>query len=118
MIFVADEGIDRIIVDRLRTDGHDVHYVAEMNPGISDEEVLDLAASRGALLVTSDKDFGELVFRQGRLTAGIVLVRLPGVPPDEKAALILAVVRRHGHELGEAFTVVTPSLVRVRPRRV
>jgi len=61
---LADEGVDRQIVARLRRDGHNVRYVAEMSPGIPDEAVLD-AANRGeALLLTADKDFGELVFRQ------------------------------------------------------
>jgi predicted nuclease of predicted toxin-antitoxin system len=60
---VCDEGVDRQVVDRLRRDGHDVAYVAELNPGITDEDVLAIAEDRRALLLVSDKDFGELVFR-------------------------------------------------------
>ncbi len=60
MNFVADEGLDRQIVERLRQDGHTVSYVAEMDAGISDEAVLQLANDQNALLLTSDKDFGEL----------------------------------------------------------
>jgi predicted nuclease of predicted toxin-antitoxin system len=62
---VADEGVDRPVVERLRHDGHDVVYVAELSPSIADEEVLQQANARSAILVTADKDFGELVFRQG-----------------------------------------------------
>ena len=40
MTFLADEGVDRQIVERLRLDGHQVAYVAEMSPGIMDEVVL------------------------------------------------------------------------------
>lgn len=79
MKLVADENVDGPIVARLREDGHEVDYVAEMAPGISDDEVLDHANGRQALLITTDKDFGELVFRQGKLNAGIVLLRLAGV---------------------------------------
>jgi hypothetical protein len=68
MNLVADEGIDREIVDRLRQGGHRVSYVAEMEPGLSDDEVLTLASREASLLLTSDRDFGELVFRQHRLT--------------------------------------------------
>lgn len=50
-------------MERLRHDGHDVLYVAKLSPSITDEEVLQQANDRGALLVTADKDFGELVFR-------------------------------------------------------
>jgi predicted nuclease of predicted toxin-antitoxin system len=73
MKFVADENIDRQIVDRLRQDGHIVMSVAEMDPGISDDVVLDLANQEGSLLLTADKDFGELVFRQHRLMTWVGL---------------------------------------------
>lgn len=59
MEFWADES-----VDRLREDGHQVWYAAEMEPGLSDEAVLALANREAALLLTADKDFGELVFRE------------------------------------------------------
>ena len=58
MNFIADESIDRQIVERLRDDGHFVWYVAEMAPSISDDEVLRIANNESAPLITSDKDFG------------------------------------------------------------
>ena len=54
MNFVADESVDRQIVDRLRQEGYLVWYVAEMEPGIADSIVLDLANREGALLLTAD----------------------------------------------------------------
>jgi hypothetical protein len=54
MNLLADESIDRQIVDRLRQDGHLVHYVAEMDPGISDETVLRLANREATVLLTTD----------------------------------------------------------------
>lgn len=65
MMILADESVDRGNVVRLRQDGHEVTYVAEMPPGIMDEEVLVLAREDNALLLTADKDFGESIFRQG-----------------------------------------------------
>jgi hypothetical protein len=56
VIFVCDEGVDRSIVEQLRADGHDVTYIAEISPSISDDEVLIEANDRGAVLVTADKD--------------------------------------------------------------
>jgi predicted nuclease of predicted toxin-antitoxin system len=73
MNLLADEGVDAQIVAKLRSKGHDVLYVAEMDPGISDESVLKLANEHGALLITEDKDFGELVYRQGLIYLGVVL---------------------------------------------
>ena len=58
MRLLVDEGVDSPIVARLKDDGHQVTYVAEMAPGIPDEEVLDLANQQQAVLITTDKDFG------------------------------------------------------------
>ena len=114
MNFVADEGVDRPIVESLRDDGHAVWYIAEMSPSISDEEVLQLANDQQAILVTFDKDFGELVFRQNQAAQGIVLLRLHGLSPQEKATLFLTVVHEHALELRHSFTVVTPMKIRIR----
>jgi predicted nuclease of predicted toxin-antitoxin system len=91
--FLADESIDRQIVDLLRQDGHSVWYVAEMDPGIGDDVILDRANDEGVMLLTADKDFGELVFRQRRLTAGVVLTRLLGLSPDSRARIVSAAIR-------------------------
>ncbi len=65
MTFFCDEGVERQVVERLRADGHEVSYVAEVDPGLSDDDVLSDARRLEAPLITNDKDFGELVFRQG-----------------------------------------------------
>jgi predicted nuclease of predicted toxin-antitoxin system len=114
MNLLADESVDRQIVDRLRRDEHRVWYVAEMEPGISDDVVLGLANQQAALLLTADKDFGELVFRQRRLTSGVVLVRLAGLSPTHKAEIVATVVKEHAVELPRAFAVITPGVVRIR----
>ena len=116
MNFLADEGVDFPVVQRLRSDGHEVLYVAEMDPGISDEKVLAAANDKNALLLTADKDFGELVYRLRRISAGVLLMRLAGLSPAGKAELVSSVVRDHGEQLIHTFTVVTPGMVRVRPR--
>lgn len=115
MRLLADEGVEVRIVERLRLEGHDVEYVAELAPGITDDDVLELANSGGRLLVTVDKDFGELVFRLGRVASGVLLVRLSGLSSDDKAAVVAGAIRDHGAQLPGAFTVVSPGMIRVRP---
>jgi predicted nuclease of predicted toxin-antitoxin system len=112
--FVADESLDEEIVDRLRQDGHFVWYIAEMEPGISDDVVLDLANQEGAVLLTADKDFGELVFRLRRIASGVVLIRLSGLSLANKAEIVSRVINQHAEELLGAFTVITPIAVRIR----
>lgn len=114
MNFLADESVDRQIVERLRVDGHSVQSVVEMEPGISDDLVLERANQQPALLLTADKDFGEMVYRQQRLMLGVVLVRLSGLSPLRKAEVVSATVSEHGRELSKAFTVIEPGRVRIR----
>jgi predicted nuclease of predicted toxin-antitoxin system len=112
--FLADEGVDRQIVETLRQSGHQVLYVAEMEPGITDESVLALANRESALLLTADKDFGEMAFRQRLHMHGIVLIRLAGLSPIRKAETVASAVNQHAGELPHAFTVITPGICRVR----
>lgn len=114
MNLLADENIRQAIVDRLRLDGHVVWYVVEMEPGVSDDVVLDLANREGALLLTADKDFGELVFRLGRVASGVILVRLAGLPNSSKATIIAEAIAKYSEELLGAFAVITPTTVRIR----
>lgn len=116
MNFVADESVDQQIVNRLRDDGHEVPAVSETEPGKSDNDVLPLARSLNALLITADKDFGELVFRQHLLTGGIILLRLSGISASKKATFVSSAVSEHSSELPDAFTVVSPGITRVRSR--
>lgn len=114
MNLLADESVDGPVVERLRQEGHEVVYVAEISPSVADEEVLQQANTRAALLVTADKDFGELVFRQGRLHASVVLLRLAGLPPALKAETVAAVLRDREAELHKAFSVISRGTVRIR----
>jgi predicted nuclease of predicted toxin-antitoxin system len=113
---VANEGVDRPVVERLRQDGHDVVYVAELSPSVADDEVLRLANVRNALLLTADKDFGELVFRQGLVHSGVVLLRLAGLANVTKAEIVAEVCRDRSADLIRAFSVVSPGQVRIRQR--
>ena len=114
MKFLADENIDRQIVAALREAGHEVTYIAELDPGTTDDYVLDIANRGGLLLLTADKDFGELLFRLHRHSHGIVLVRLAGLPAEKKAEIVETLVKGHGTEMANAFSVITVQGVRIR----
>jgi predicted nuclease of predicted toxin-antitoxin system len=114
MNLLADEGVDRQIVEILRHEGYSVLYIAETEPGISDELVLERANQTQALLLTADKDFGELIFRQRKLTSGVILLRLAGVSPFQKAKIVGLALKQHSNELMNAFTVITSKNIRIR----
>jgi len=114
MILVADESIDRQIVYQLRNCGYRVISVAEMDPGMTDAEVFELANAQDALLITADKDFGEIVFRQRRVNRGVILVRLAGLPQEKKGYLVATALRKYLLEMCNSYTVITPCRVRIR----
>jgi predicted nuclease of predicted toxin-antitoxin system len=113
---VADESVDGPIVVRLRQDGHNVSYVAEMSPGVSDDEVLDEANRQRAILLTADKDFGDLIYRQRRTSQGVILIRLAGLSAAAKAQLTAATIDEHSGEIPGAFCVIAANSVRIRRR--
>ena len=78
MRFLADENVPRAAVDALRAAGHDLAWIRTDAPGARDEEVLERSRSEARVLLTQDKDFGELVLRRGRdASQGVILLRLP-----------------------------------------
>lgn len=87
-------------------------------PGVADDEVLAIASDRRSLLITQDKDFGELVFRLGQASSGVLLLRLSGVVANEKAGLAADALRDHGIELVAAFSVLDRLNLRIRPHGV
>lgn len=114
MKLLADENIHFQIVADLRAEGHNVISISEDFPSVLDETVLELANRNNAILITSDKDFGELTYRQSLIHHGVVLVRLAGLTTSEKSAILRDLIEKHGHELAKSFTVVSPSQIRIR----
>jgi len=113
-VLVADENVEAAIVRRLREDGHDVVWIAESDPGTSDDRVLALAEREDRLLITGDTDFGELVYRQGRARAGVLLLRLAGLAAEHKASIVSKALGEHSEEMRAAFSVVAPGQLRIR----
>lgn len=99
----------------LRALGADVAS-AEGRPAMSDAEILSGSVSRDRVLITSDKDFGDLVFRDGKAAVGVVLIRFDIVTTalaDETANRILA-LENEGRGL---FVVLERTQIRVRPMK-
>ena len=114
MKWVADENIDRQLVEMLRTSGHEVVYIAEIEPAADDPDVLERASKAAAILLTGDKDFGELVYRMKKVAYGVVLLRLHGLAPEVKANLLASVLKDHLADLPGSFTGISHESIRVR----
>jgi predicted nuclease of predicted toxin-antitoxin system len=119
MNLLADESVDRQVVELLRQRGHAVVYIAEVDQSISDSLVLERANQVSALLITADKDFGELVFREERLSSdGVILIRLSGLRSATKATLVDDAISEHGESLRRRFTVIAPGGIRFRTKKI
>lgn len=113
---LADENVPRASIASLRTAGLDVSSVAEHMPGASDLAVLDLARSGNRLLITFDRDFGELIYRGGHpAPPGVVYLRFVPADPNEAAAILRSLLAHSEIQLEGRFTVVTRDQVRQRP---
>jgi predicted nuclease of predicted toxin-antitoxin system len=113
--WLADENIQGEIVERLRAAGEDVVTVAALDLSAADPVVVMHTQARDRLLLTADKDFGDLVIRQGMQVPGVVLLRLHGLPIAERADILLAAIDLLRDRLLGSFTVIHRERVRVRP---
>ena len=114
MRLVADESVESPTVSALRSAGHEVLSIAEETPGIEDREVLSIARRKASLLITADKDFGELVFRNREPHCGVLLIRSIEDNLEENAANTLAAIEQHGPELLNRFGVLAGRTLRIR----
>lgn len=113
--FLCDENIPGALVRALTARGRDVLWVAASSPGITDIAVLALAREQDRILITADKDFGELATASLRGTAaGVILLRV-ALPPTEDAATRLAELIAGRDDWPGHLAVVEPGRLRMRP---
>jgi predicted nuclease of predicted toxin-antitoxin system len=117
MRLLADENFPGPAVRALRSQGHDVIWVKERMRGAPDLEVLRAAQTEQRILLTCDKDFGELAFGAGLPAAcGVVLFRLVGLDPAEDNERMVRALAARDDWAGH-FAVVTDARIRLRPLR-
>jgi predicted nuclease of predicted toxin-antitoxin system len=111
--FVADESCDFGVVRALRAAAHDVVAVAEASPRLADDKVLELARDNGTILLTEDKDFGELVYAARQKSCGVILLRFPAHARSSMSDALVEAVDRLGARLSSRFTVIQPGRIRI-----
>ena len=111
MKFLIDRCAGRHLADWLREQGHDVVESRERGVDPGDRVLLEWAAAEQRILVTIDKDFGQIVFSQQPPHSG--LVRLPDVPASTRIALMRTLLEDHGQDI-ESRAIVTVRGGRIR----
>jgi predicted nuclease of predicted toxin-antitoxin system len=111
--FLADESCDFGVVPILRASGHDVLAVSEISPRLSDEDVALWARREVRVLLTEDKDFGQLAFASGDPSRSVMLIRFPAGTRTALPPPVLEIVNRLGEQLSGSSTVIQPGRVRI-----
>lgn len=112
---LADESIDAALVKRLRIEGWDVSYITEIKSGSSDVDVLNYAYNNNLLLITEDKDFGELAYRLKYKHRGICLIRLSGLTRSDRIDIVAKTFTMHNEKMADRFSVLTEKSLRIKP---
>ncbi|KFD42046.1 hypothetical protein HY02_09035 [Peptococcaceae bacterium SCADC1_2_3] len=114
MKFLLDESADFPLASYLKEIGHDVTAIAHDYPhALKDHEVLDIAYREQRILITNDRDFGELIFRRRLPHTGVILFRLGIETLENKRTWLQHILTNYAHDL-HSFLVVTERGVRVR----
>lgn len=110
--FIADVNIEKPIVDYLLEKGYDIKWIPDYNCEILDEELLKLANKEKRILITNDKDFGEIVFLQKKLSSGLILLRVKGQKAEDKVRLIKRLLHDYSDKILNHFIVITENKFR------
>lgn len=113
MKFLIDECVGPFVARWLTSQGYDAVSIYDICPGISDQDVLCQATQQQRILITSDKDFGEMVFRNQMSHCGIILLRLSDERPNNKIAILKGILEKYATELENNFAVITDNSVRI-----
>ncbi|OGX02787.1 MAG: hypothetical protein A2Y00_08210 [Omnitrophica WOR_2 bacterium GWF2_43_52] len=115
---MANVNIEKPVVDSLLKKGFDVKWVTDIDKKMPDTRVCEIANSENRIILTNDKDFGEIVFLQKKIVQGIVLLRIKGQDAMEKAGLIERLLDKYPSKIIRHFVVVTKEKFRFIPLEV
>lgn len=115
MRFLANENFPLVSVRRLRQVRHDVVSITEETPGVADDHIVARAAREDRIILTFDRDYGELIFRAGHASAPVLYLRYDPLSPAEPADHIIQLLSISGMDLTTRFTVADRQRVRQRP---
>jgi len=115
--FIIDVGVGKKVEDFLYKSGYDVLSVRDINPSMSDSKIIGIASKDNRIIITMDKDFGELVYNSGLTHKGILLLRTENCSGDKKIKILSEILRNYSSELEENFCVFSKDRLRIRKKR-
>ncbi len=116
MKWLADENIPIKVVNKLRQEGFDIIRIDEIKPGLSDKQVIEIAVKTSRAVITFDKDFGKLIYREGYKVEAVVLLRFSPKGVDVIFQRVKSLLSKDMN-LKNCFVVVGEKKLRVRRLR-
>jgi predicted nuclease of predicted toxin-antitoxin system len=113
--FLADVNVEKPLVDYLSKQGYDIKWVPDYNCEMPDEDLLQFANEENRIFITNDKDFGDLIFLQKRLSVGTILFRVKGQKTEEKIKLMKKILMGYRDKLSNHYIVITKAKIRIIP---
>lgn len=114
MKFLVDVGVSNKVEEYLAAAGHDTKCIRKIDPRLKDSEIVNIAAVENRIILTMDKDFGELVFKSGKVHSGILLLRLESENSVEKVRIVKSILENYSKELDNNFCVFQNGRLRIR----
>jgi predicted nuclease of predicted toxin-antitoxin system len=112
--FLVDVGVSKKVEQWLIANSYDVKAVRAINPKLPDHKILQIAVQENRIVITMDKDFGEMIYRAGQAHAGVLLLRLDEATSDEKMRVVAEIIQNHADKLEGKFAVYQSGRLRIR----
>ena len=116
--FLANVNVEKPLIDFLEEKGFDVKWVTNLDKRMPDDRVCEIANSEQRIIITNDKDFGEIVFYQKKITYGIILLRVKGQNSSEKISLLDKLLENYLDKITNHLVVLTKTKFRFIPLEV
>lgn len=112
--FLIDAGVGIKVESWLIKQGYDTRSIRDIDPRMPDKEILKIAASEKRMVITMDKDFGELVYHSGLPHAGVLLLRAENYSSTEKMNAVKRILLKHQDDIWGKFCVYQDNKLRIR----
>ncbi len=116
--FLANVNVEKPLIDFLNEKGFDIKWVTNIDKRMPDDRVCELANSEQRIIITNDKDFGDIVFYQKKIAYGIILLRVKGQKSAEKIVVLDKLLENYQDKIANHFVVLTKTKFRFIPLEV
>lgn len=114
MKFLVDVGVSQKVEKWLAENGYDTKAVRDLNPKAKDSEILHLAVAESRMVITMDKDFGELVYNSGMKHSGVLILRLEDAKGDQKVEIVKKILSDYINKIQNKFCVFQDGRLRIK----